>query len=84
MDIIEKCEGVVLRGDLFHCIYLTNNEFGIELLLPNEGWLEQQSASQYSLLFLFKNIGSFYRLRFSHLLALEGKWRLLCQDLFSY
>lgn len=39
LDIINRCEGVVLRGGLFHCVYLTNNEFGIEFLIPDEEWL---------------------------------------------
>lgn len=39
VDIIGKCEGVVLRDGLFRCVYLTNNEFGVELLIPDEQWL---------------------------------------------
>jgi hypothetical protein len=39
VDIIEKCEGVVLKGGLFHCVYLTNNEFAIEFLIPDEEWI---------------------------------------------
>ena len=35
VDIINRCEGVVLRGGLFHCLYLTNNSFGIEIKIPD-------------------------------------------------
>ena len=42
VDIINRCEGVVLRGGLFHCVYLTNNSFAIELLIPDEAWLPEE------------------------------------------
>ena len=42
VDIINRCEGVVLKGGLFHCVYLTNNEFAIEFMIPDEGWLTRE------------------------------------------
>ena len=39
VDIINDFEGVVRKGGLFHCVYLTNNEFAIEFLIPDEAWL---------------------------------------------
>ena len=42
MDIINRCEGVVLKGGLFHCVYLTNNEFAIEFLIPDAEWLPDE------------------------------------------
>ena len=42
VDIINRCEGVVLRGGLFHCVYLTNNEFAIEFMIPDEAWLPEE------------------------------------------
>ena len=36
VDIINDCEGVVRKDGLFHCVYLTNNEFAIELTLPHQ------------------------------------------------
>ena len=42
MDIINRCEGVVLKGGPFHCVYLTNNEFAIEFMIPDEGWLTRE------------------------------------------
>lgn len=39
VDIISRCEGVVRGDGLFHCVYLTNNSFGIELLIPDAAWL---------------------------------------------
>ncbi len=41
-DIINNCEGVVLRDGLFHCVYLTNNEFAIEFLIPDAEWLPDE------------------------------------------
>ncbi|MDG5469661.1 hypothetical protein P9J64_15165 [Deltaproteobacteria bacterium IMCC39524] len=42
VDIINRCEGVVLKGGLFHCLYLTNNEFAIEFMIPDEAWLPEE------------------------------------------
>ena len=42
VDIINRCEGVVLKDGHFHCVYLTNNEFAIEFLLPDEEWLPEE------------------------------------------
>ena len=41
VDIINGCEGVVRKDGLFQCVYLTNNEFAIEFLIPNEAWLPE-------------------------------------------
>ena len=35
VDIINRCEGDVLKGGLFHCLYLTNNSFGREIKIPD-------------------------------------------------
>ena len=35
VDIINDCEGAVLKDGLFHCVYLTNNELAIEFLIPD-------------------------------------------------
>ena len=32
-------EGVIKRGGLYHAIYLTNNEFALEFLIPDADWL---------------------------------------------
>ena len=32
-------EGVVRKDGYFHAIYLTNNEFALEFLIPDEEWL---------------------------------------------
>jgi hypothetical protein len=42
IDIINRCEGVVQMDGLFHCVYLTNNEFAIEILFPDAEWLPQE------------------------------------------
>jgi hypothetical protein len=42
VDIINRCEGVVRKGGLFHCVYLTNNEYAIEFLIPDEEWLPKE------------------------------------------
>ena len=41
-DIINDCEGVVRKDGLFHCVYLTNNEFAIEFLIPDEEWISEE------------------------------------------
>ena len=42
VDIINRCEGVAKKGGLFHCIYLTNNEFAVEFLIPDAEWLPDE------------------------------------------
>jgi len=42
VDIINQCEGVVLKGGLFHVVYLTNNEFAIEFLIPDAAWVPDE------------------------------------------
>ena len=42
VDIINRFEGVVLKGGLFHCVYLTNNEFAIEFMIPDERRLPRE------------------------------------------
>lgn len=42
VDIINRCEGVVRKGGLFHCVYLTNNEYAIEFLIPDAEWLPDE------------------------------------------
>ena len=42
VDIVNDCEGVVLKGGLFHCVYLTNNEFAIEFLIPDAERLDDE------------------------------------------
>ena len=42
VHIISRCEGAVLRGGLFHLVYLTNNEFAIEFLIPDEAWMPEE------------------------------------------
>jgi hypothetical protein len=42
VDIINRCEGVVRKDGLFHCVYLTNNEFALEFLIPDEDWLSHE------------------------------------------
>jgi hypothetical protein len=42
VDIINGCEGVVRKDGLFQCVYLTNNEFAIEFLIPDEDWLPEE------------------------------------------
>jgi hypothetical protein len=42
VDIISRSEGVVRNGGLFHCVYLTNNEFAIEFLIPDAVWLPDE------------------------------------------
>ena len=42
VDIINRCEGVVRKDGLFHLVYLTNNEFGIEFLIPDADWLDHE------------------------------------------
>ena len=37
-----RWEGVTRRDGHFHAVYLTNNEFAIELLIPDEEWLPQE------------------------------------------
>jgi len=34
-----KWEGVAKKGDHFHAVYLTNNEFALEFLIPDADWL---------------------------------------------
>jgi len=42
VDIINDCEGVVRKDGLFHCVYLTNNEYAIEFLIPDAEWLPKE------------------------------------------
>jgi hypothetical protein len=32
-------EGVTLKGDFYHAVVLTNNDFGIDFLIPDKPWL---------------------------------------------
>lgn len=34
-------EGVTMEGGFFHAVVLTNNDFGIDFLIPNEPWLSE-------------------------------------------
>jgi hypothetical protein len=42
VDIISRCEGVVRKDGLFHLVYLTNNEFALEFLIPDADWLDAE------------------------------------------
>ncbi len=33
-------EGVIKKGGFYHAVYLTNNEFALEFLIPDAEWLD--------------------------------------------
>ncbi|MBT3700300.1 MAG: hypothetical protein HOG12_02215, partial [Alphaproteobacteria bacterium] len=34
-------EGVTLKGGFYHAVVLTNNDFGIDFLIPDKPWLSE-------------------------------------------
>lgn len=42
VDIINRCEGVFKNGEMMRAVYITNNEFAIEFLIPDAEWLPDE------------------------------------------